>query len=71
MTKRGITEHGVREMLANPFYCLRRVSPVFAVDKEPIVTEENFIEAAVKLIGEIGPEAYMRLLLRHLKDFGT
>ncbi len=61
-------EREVALMLANPFYCLRTVDPVFTMDHEPIVTEERFIAAGVELIKQEGAEAYIRLILENLKQ---
>ncbi len=60
-------ERDVALMLANPFYCLRTIDPVFRLDHEPIITEKRFIAAGVRLIKEEGAEAYIRLILENLK----
>jgi hypothetical protein len=52
------TAERVREMMTNPIYCL---------SEPPIVAEDVWITAGVKLIREIGAEAYLRLLLDHLR----
>ena len=52
------TADRVREVLSNPVYCL--LVP-------PFITEEMWIKAGVGLINEIGAEAYLRLLLDHLR----
>jgi len=55
------------KVLSNPFYCLEKVEPTFAIAHEPIVTEEEFIKCGVKLIKEIGAESYLKNLLENLK----
>jgi hypothetical protein len=54
MAQEPWTAERVREVLSNPAYCL--LVP-------PVITEEMWIKAGVRLINEIGAEAYLRLLL--------
>jgi hypothetical protein len=54
------TPEGVREVLANPYHCLSR---------PPTISEGQWIEANAKLIAEMGPEIYLRLLLDTLKKY--
>ena len=57
------TATDIQRALANPFYCLAG---------EPIISEEEWIKAGAKLIGEIGAEKYLRLLLENVKTtYGT
>jgi hypothetical protein len=65
-----MTELDVKLILANPFYCLRVVAPVFAMEHEPLMTEEKFIKAGVQLIKEVGAAEYIRLVLENLKTGG-
>jgi hypothetical protein len=53
------TPDDVRKLLMNPMYCL---------SEPPVVSEAQWIQAGVRLIGEIGPEKYLRALLDILKD---
>ncbi|WP_433970192.1 hypothetical protein [Tunturiibacter gelidiferens] len=52
------TASDVRQILTNPNYCL---------SNPPVITEEKWIEAGVKLISVIGPEQYLWMVLDHLK----
>lgn len=54
------TPEGVREVLVNPYHCLSR---------PPTISEGQWIEANAKLIAEMGPEIYLRLLLDTLKKY--
>jgi hypothetical protein len=62
-----MTPDDIRRMLSNPFYCLRQIHPDFAIEHEPIISEQQFIEAGARLIQEIGPEKYLKELLENLK----
>ena len=62
----GWTADKVREMLTNPYYCIR-IDPRLAEPHELVVSEEQFIQAGVRLIGEIGAEKYLKLVLNNLK----
>ena len=53
------TPDDVQKVLINPSYCL--VQP-------HIISEEQWIQAGVRLIGELGPEKYLRALLDTLKS---
>lgn len=57
----------LKQIISNPFYCLRSVSPLFSHDHDPIVSEADWIKAGAKLISDIGPEQYLRLMLDNLK----
>jgi hypothetical protein len=58
MAQEPWTADRVRGVLSNPAYCL--LVP-------PVITEEMWIKAGIRLIDEIGAEAYLRLLLDHLR----
>jgi hypothetical protein len=58
MTPRPWTSDDIRYILSDPGYCL---------SVPPVIPEEQWIEAGVRLIKELGPEAYLRLLLEHLR----
>lgn len=53
-------------MLGNPFYAIE-IDPALAEPHEPLVSEDQWIEANVKMIGDLGPEPYLRNLLSVLK----
>ena len=61
------TEEELSKVLANPFYCLRSVHPIFAQDHDTLVSEEQWVKASANLIREIGAEKFLRLLLENLK----
>jgi hypothetical protein len=56
MSNKHWTPTDVQRTLANPFYCVDETIP-----------EEEWIKAGVRLIGEIGAEQYLRLLLENVK----
>jgi len=47
------TEEELYKVLANPFYCLRSVHPIFAQDHDTLVSEEQWVKASANLIREI------------------
>ena len=53
-------------MFSNPFYCMT-IDETMCTPHEPLITEETFISVGVKLIAEIGAEAYLKNLLENLK----
>ena len=55
------------KILANPFYCLEKVDSIFVETHEPLVSEEDWIKAGMKIIEEIGAEQYLKLVLDNLK----
>jgi len=61
------TEEELSKVLANPFYCLRSVHPIFVQDHDTLVSEEQWVKASANLIREIGAEKFLRLLLENLK----
>lgn len=62
----NITEYGVARMLANPFYCID-IHPTMCMPHDKWISEEDFIQAGIKSIEEIGAEAYLKHLLENLK----
>jgi hypothetical protein len=65
------TAEKIEKIVSNPFYCLRTVAPYFTAEHEPLISEESWIQAGAKLIGEIGAEQYLRRLLENLKGNDT
>jgi hypothetical protein len=57
----------IRKMMSNPVYCLDQVAPWIAEPPGPLVPVDQWIEAGVKLIEEIGADAYLRLLIQNLR----
>lgn len=62
-----MTEKQVNKMLANPFYCLEKVDPIFTEKHEPLVSEQEWISAGATLIKENGAEKFLKDLLDNLK----
>jgi hypothetical protein len=60
-------EEELSKVLANSFYCLRSVHPIFTQDHDTLVSEEQWVKASANLIREIGAEKFLRLLLENLK----
>jgi hypothetical protein len=53
------TPDDVNRLLVDPRYCLCQ---------PPVVEEERWVEAGVQMIEEMGAEAYLRTLLKALKN---
>ena len=53
-------------LLSNPVYAVK-ISPTVCMPLEPLISEDDFIKAGVKLIEDIGAESYLRNLLENLK----
>jgi hypothetical protein len=62
----GWTPGDVAALVCNPIYAIE-ISPDLALPHEPILDETTWIKANVKLIEELGAEAYLRNLLSVLK----
>jgi hypothetical protein len=60
------TPGDVTGMIANPFYAIN-IDEELAVPHEPLISEDDWIEANVRLIDELGAEPYLRNLLSVLK----
>jgi hypothetical protein len=56
----------IAALAANPFYAIQ-IDPMLATPHETIIDEEDWIRSNVKLIENLGPEAYLRNLLSVLK----
>jgi hypothetical protein len=67
MEGRPFTEEELSKIVANPFYFLSSVHPIFAQDHEPLISEAIWIEAAAVAIKDMGAEKFLRLLLENLK----
>jgi hypothetical protein len=56
-------------MLMNPYYAIM-LSPGLFGEHPPLVSEEQWVKANLRLVDELGTEAYLRQLLAVLKgDF--
>ena len=67
MEGRPFTEEEISKIVANPFYCLSSVHPIFAQDHETLISEEMWIGAAAVAVKDMGAEKFLRLLLENLK----
>lgn len=63
----NLSRKDLQQICSNPFYCLPQIAEIFVQQHEPLITEENWISANVKLIEEIGSEKWLALLLDNLK----
>jgi hypothetical protein len=62
----GLTAEDVFALLVNPFYAIN-IAPMLAEPHEPLMSEDKWVAANVKLIENEGAEAYLRTLLSVLK----
>jgi hypothetical protein len=60
------TEDDVRRLAMNPFYAIT-IEPELCEPHEPMVTEDQWVAANVRMIGDLGAEGYLRTLLDVLK----
>jgi hypothetical protein len=56
----------IARMLMNPFYAID-INPNLALPHEPLLSEEEWIAANLRMIADIGPESFLRTLLHILK----
>jgi hypothetical protein len=60
------TPGDIADMIANPFYAIT-IDETLTLAHEPMISEDDWVGANVRLISELGPEAYLRNLLSILK----
>ena len=60
------TPGDVTSMIANPLYAIN-IDEGLAVPHEPLISEDDWVKANVRLIDELGAEPYLRNLLSVLK----
>ena len=60
------TAGDITGIVANPFYAIN-IDQGLALPHEPMISEDDWIKANVKLISELGPGPYLRNLLSILK----
>lgn len=53
-------------IMSNPFYAIE-IDPVLASSHQPMISEDEWVAANVRLIEDLGPEPYLRNLLSILK----
>jgi hypothetical protein len=56
-------------MLINPFYAIN-IEPELALEHEPLASEADWVQANLKLIDEIGAQAWLERLLTVLQGAG-
>jgi hypothetical protein len=61
-----LTPADVTGIVANPIYAIN-IAPVLAEPHPALISEQEWIAANVKLIEDLGPEAYLRNPLSILK----
>jgi hypothetical protein len=66
LSEEGWTPGDINAVIVNPFYAIE-IHPALAEPHEPMIDEETWITANVKVIDEQGAEAYLRNLLSVLK----
>ena len=60
------TPADVTAIVGNPFSAIN-IAPVLAQPHPPLISEQEWITANIKLIEDLGPEAYLHNLLSILK----
>ena len=53
------TPGDVTGMIANPFYAIS-IDEGLAVPHEPLISEDDWVKANIRLIGELGAEPHLR-----------
>ena len=70
MTDQRWIEVDVKAMIVNPFYAVNIV-PTLCAEHEPIVDRDQWVQANARLIGEMGAEVWLNLLLDVLESGGV
>ena len=63
---RPITEDDLQKMFVNPYYAIT-IAPALTGEHEPMVSEQQWISANLKVMKEIGQEEWLKRLLEVLK----
>lgn len=58
-------------MFCDPFYCLSKVHPDYAIEHVPIVSVVEWKKVAVRFIEDHGAEEFIDRLLNNLQGNGT
>jgi hypothetical protein len=66
MSNTSWSEGDVSRILSNPFYAIT-FDPSLFIDHEPIISKEQWVQANVRMIEQMGAEAYVRQLLEILE----
>lgn len=60
------TPGDVTALIANPFYAIE-IDAELTAPHAPLISEDQWVAANIKLLEDLGPEAYLRSLLSILK----
>lgn len=63
------TANQVKDIIINPFYAIQ-MNPALSAEHPPIVSKDQWVQANVSLINEMGPEKWLRFLLQTLETGG-
>lgn len=58
----------VAKIISNPTFCLKQVNPDHCIPKDPVISEDQWIECIEKAIKEEGVKPVMKRLLDSLKE---
>ncbi len=61
-----MTEEDLKNIFVNPYYAIT-IAPALTGEHEPMVSEQQWISANLKVMEEIGQEAWLKRLLEVLK----
>jgi hypothetical protein len=61
-----LSTNDIEKMLINPFYCIQ-FDEDLSMEHEPLISEELWISANIKMIREIGIESWLQGLLQVLQ----
>jgi len=67
MMARKWTSEDVAHVIANPFYAVR-IAPWLGTEHPTLISEDEWVQANVQLVEEMGTEEWLRLLLSVLKS---
>ena len=59
-------EQETKDIFTNPFYAIN-ISPSLAMEHEPMVSKEKWVQINARLIDEMGKEAWLEQLLSVLE----
>jgi hypothetical protein len=62
----AFTPEDIQRIMTNPFYCIN-IAAELCSPHEPMVSEEQWIAAATKLIAQEGAATFLKHLLENLK----
>ncbi len=62
-------EQIIKEVIINPYYAIT-IAPMLATDHDPMISKEQWVQANMRLIEELGAEAWLKQLLEVLANGG-